>query len=53
MSDNDLFDYENERPFYCEEARQNCPFDSRFRYCCCCELNVQLDQAVLFPEVTE
>lgn len=31
------FDYEKERPFYCEKMQRNCPFESRFRYCWDCE----------------
>lgn len=26
-----------ERPFYCEKTKRNCPFDSKFRYCFDCD----------------
>lgn len=41
MDEDGLFDYEKERPFYCERAQCHCPFDSQFRYCSCCELLVK------------
>lgn len=28
---------DEERPFYCERAQRNCPFESRFRYCWDCK----------------